>query len=501
MGCPGNNVIEIIPGFWRADSNSTEVIRCPVKKSCRGSLPSNQTNNADCNVDPACTCGYEGVVCSVCNDGYAKFGDECIACPSAWLNSLLLAFLAVVAVLIPYLFIHFTTKITGGKSSLVPTTVKILINYLQVLYYIWRLSADWAASSAVFFVIVGQVTLSPNFPPLQCALEWGFYDRLIVVYLLPVAITCVLAAVYTIRHVLFRVQSVKESWSNFQFALMLLLYQVHPMLMLEVISSLPCERVKGTGTSYLRTDMSVDCSSPQYKLFLAISIVYLVVYVAGAIVVLVYFLRTNAQNGRLFNEDSTANRKYAFFFKGYTMETYYWEGIVMLRKLAIVALSIFSNPALQLIWACIILTLCLLVHVWYKPFVSALLNRMDLMALVALYLTVVYGFHFSLLQSESSAVVLTLLVFLTNILLILYLVGMCLNTLRKFLFKLDHFLPKSASLEDDDMRRIDEEETSGAARRQRFDGDGGDVTYIRNANHAIEMNPLGDDAVDSGDGK
>ena len=250
-------------------------------------------------------------------------------------------------------------KAEKQRQGSIEVIVKVALNYTQVLYYIGRLTSNWSDLVHRFFSAVGILSaLSANNYTIHCAANWRFYDSLVVMYLAPVIVVSILTVVYTIRHCV-RGLSFKQSTTDYQLAVMLILYQIHPTIMLEVINSFPCQHVGGTHTSYLKEDMSVDCKSPQYKTYAAISAVYLIVYIFGMVVVTFLRLRHNYKAGKLSNPSHNAFVKYAFFFVGYRSHAYYWEAVIMLRKMGVVAFSVLPSAMLQLVFANVIIMIAL----------------------------------------------------------------------------------------------------------------------------------------------
>ena len=63
-------------------------------------------------------------------------------------------------------------------------------------------------------------------------------------------------------------KTVKQTLDDAQQGCMIVLYLVHPTILSEVVRALPCDAVAGTGTKYLRADMSIDCRSREYRVHL-----------------------------------------------------------------------------------------------------------------------------------------------------------------------------------------------------------------------------------------
>jgi hypothetical protein len=185
--------------------------------------------------------------------------------------------------------------------------------------------------------------------------------------------------------------------------------------------------------------MSVDCASSTYSAYAAISAIYIIFYVFGTMALVVSRLRHNYRTGNLLIPSHPAHQKYAFFFIGYRSSMYFWEAVIMLRKMGIVAFSVLATPGLELLFGIVIITVSLLLNTNLLPFASHFVNRLDTLALTALYCTVVLGFFF-LLNSGSNIWVAVLLI-LINGATIAFLFACCLHRLREYISKLERLLP------------------------------------------------------------
>ena len=382
----------------------------------------------------------------MCATGYATLGTSCVECIDAGLNVLVLIVLIGLAALLCYMLIKSAkvsdeqAQLTAAESSKqekkgsLGVIFKVTMNYLQMLYYLGRLAANWSDIVERLFAAVGIVgAFSANNFSVRCAANWRFYDILMMMYISPIVIVAVLAGIYLCIHIIHS-KDLRHTKMDFQHAAMLLLYQVHPTIMLEVIGSFPCTDVPGTGTSFLKEDMNVDCKSAEYKSFAAISSLYLFFYLFGMLVVVVWRLRIHHKSGDLDIPSSSSFQKYAFFFVGYRGKTYFWEAVVMMRKLGIVAFSVMSSPALQLVFGIVIVTIAWVLNAQWSPYSSNLVNRMDSIALIALYVTIILGFLF-LNTDNSNSTWITVLLVLVNTATIVFLLSLCAQRIREYASK------------------------------------------------------------------
>ena len=211
---------------------------------------------------------------------------------------------------------------------------------------------------------------------------------------------------------------------------MLLLYLIHPTIMIEVLSSIPCHSVAGTGASFLQADMSIDCSSAKYKVYASISWVFLTIYIIGGILFLSYRLYHNAKTEKLFKVGRPAYKKYSFFVQGFKDDSYFWEAVVMGRKMAVAALSVLLNAYLQLAWANMILGISLFFHIHRRPYKNEQINQLETYTLLVLLATVMIGFHF--LTISNPGMTPTALLIILNGGWVLVLLTKLLDRLRKW---------------------------------------------------------------------
>lgn len=231
---------------------------------------------------------------------------------------------------------------------------------------------------------------------------------MIVIYIIPLVICAVIAILYVIIHIISGKKSVAESINGFQLALMIALSLVHPFL----FQQFTCDDV--AGERYLRVDYSVRCDGAEYQRFVGASAAFLIIYIFGAMTLLFHRQYHNASSGKLFESSSSSNGKYAFFVQGYTQESYFWEGVVMARKMLIVLFAATVNSLLQIFISFGILLLSWFGTIHFTPFRSTPVNRLESLALVALVVTALLG-AISLSTDDSSRPGTTTVLFLVNL--------------------------------------------------------------------------------------
>lgn len=117
--------------------------------------------------------------------------------------------------------------------------------------------------------------------------------------------------------------------------------------------------------------------------------------------------------------------KYGFLFNGYKLETFFWEVIVLYRKISIVMVSVFFSvvsPEAQVLVVILIIVVSLLLQIRFKPFYSDVLNKMELYSLQVAVTTMyggmfyVTGKHYTYMNSDGLRWFFLFLILIPNIL-------------------------------------------------------------------------------------
>ena len=121
--------------------------------------------------------------------------------------------------------------------------------------------------------------------------------------------------------------------------------------------------------------------------------------------------------------------KYGFLFNGYNINYFYWEVIIMYRKVLIVMSTVFFSVVsseVQVLVAICILIISMILQVIYEPFYTKTLNRMEHYSLQVSSLTMyggmfyITGTHYSYMNNNWIRWFFMLLIIIPNIIFLLY---------------------------------------------------------------------------------
>lgn len=403
-------------GFWRQSNNSAHAIMCRGS-GCAGGVGA---------ADALCKDGYRGVVCSVCADGYGIFGTDCVKCQGGEYDDLILALMLIAGIIALYILIRVTTNGTDPAKHASPqqltendihgsmaTVIKITVNYLQILYYIGKISARWGKESLTLFSVFIPLSISPSFVSVQCASGsgFGFYDEMTMVMVLPIIVAAGLICVYML-YVVYVIASGKKyivvNMASYTKNLLIILYIFLPMTAHELLRGMKCIKIDGVEGSYLEDDMSVRCDSQSYQTFMAIAVVYFLFYVIGLPAYVGYRMMMVKnkliellENGWVSDFASP----YLYFVRGYANRAFLWEGVVLFMKISVVGTSLISSVVLQLLWCGVALSAVFMLTRKVKPYRTLMDNRISTISLIALMISTILGMHSFVIGGKGSVII------------------------------------------------------------------------------------------------
>jgi hypothetical protein len=145
------------------------------------------------------------------------------------------------------------------------------------------------------------------------------------------------------------------------------LYLIYPTVVKSTFLLVACAPVGKN--FYLQMDLDIECYRSEHMFWvLHLFLPCFLGYVIGLplIAYLILFCNKHKLN------DRTIRFRYGTLFTGYTDACYYWEGVVAMRKAAVLAISVFLTNAgaeAQALSAVMVIMLSLIVHLHWTPFV------------------------------------------------------------------------------------------------------------------------------------
>lgn len=183
---------------------------------------------------------------------------------------------------------------------------------------------------------------------------------------------------------------------------------------------------------FLQFDLDVSCDEPLARGFmLFVGLPFFILYAIG--IPFLAFLLLFYRRRRL--DHPKVRERYGFLFSGFRKPVFFWESVVMLRKVGLAAVSVFLAPwgvELQTYFALLIVAIATFLHARFWPYTKESVNRLDFAALIVAFLTLVGGLFLQSSKSSTAAKTLTtMLLLIINILLMIVMIVFLFNSIRR----------------------------------------------------------------------
>lgn len=422
--CPGGAVVSVVKGFWRGSYDAlasgdededvpyTRLLKCPNPNACTGVTVTASVDvgevedvshaNSTVIVNGTCAEGYRGVLCGACDDGYASIGEgECEQCPSYTSRVITLAVVSVVGVAAVVSFIAFTMRTAGNPDTKASIVMKIGITHLQVVSLALAFDLEWPATVRNLLVVTNSVvSVDERFVALDCSFSYDtprIFQRFAVVVALPVFCIAASALLWSIVLV-YRRCSTGLPWlssssglrSRFIVSVLVLLFLSHPIVTRAALVLFRCQDV--AGVAYMDAALDVPCYSVEHFMWmLGGGIPALLFYSIGVPAMSFLVLRANRHALHL----PQLRERLGFAYVGFRPSRYWYESVIMLRKVAIIAVAVFlaaAGPHLQTLAGVIVILVSLGLHNKFQPFgKGGVLHRLEQGSLFTAFITLYCG--------------------------------------------------------------------------------------------------------------
>eukprot|EP01017_Pseudomicrothorax_dubius_P009638 TRINITY_DN13312_c0_g1_i2.p1 TRINITY_DN13312_c0_g1~~TRINITY_DN13312_c0_g1_i2.p1 ORF type:complete len:613 (+),score=137.48 TRINITY_DN13312_c0_g1_i2:214-2052(+) len=427
LKCDGKDVIYPEKDYWRFNSWSAKPVECLNTEACLGGkLPAGvNTSNLWCKEQynqTLCSTGwcserYRGNLCSQCAPGYATSNEVyCVPCSNNPYYYVIVALIFIGATG----FVIFTIRnalkakqsTSSGGSKKMSIMIKILMNYFQLVSIVSSFSFQWpdqvksafkinnqiASSTTQIFSMdcIFQTTLSNSYTKSQRP----FFIKLALIAACPILLA-LLASVVWIVYFLVRYRSrvceFKDNMkTNIVTSIVILLFMVHTSILQTTFLSFRCQNIgdEERPYSYLERDLDVECWKDQHLNYvLTLAVPSLVVWGFGTPVFAWALLWTKKSQ----LEDPLFRTKLGFLYDGYRIEVFFWEFIILYRKIAMVFIAVFMS-SLGLVFQALAIILVAFVayvlQIHFNPFTDPRLNALEKRSLINATVTLYCGLYY-----------------------------------------------------------------------------------------------------------
>eukprot|EP00347_Sterkiella_histriomuscorum_P019434 403341642 len=394
--CPGGSSIYPLPGYWRKSNTSTSIIPCLYQQACLG------TQNKQQSLQGECALGYQGILCADCQTEFSRSGEfKCSQCPNRVVNIVRLTFIvAGVSILLIFL-IRQTLNSASDKNNITNIYFKILINHFQLIMMTATFDINWTDEIKGFFSETKQVaTVSSQVFSIDCFLDNRYEDpnkqsgddqsiRIFFVKLIMIAILpfLLLIGCFTIWSVIKLVKNNINLKNSVTSSVVIALFLAHSSIVQYMFYDFKCKKIDDQ--ERVLNDLEVVCWDVQHTIYS---------YFVALPSILVWGLGTPLFSFSLLlkNKDKldtiVIREQYGFIYRGYKQKFYFWEIIIIYRKILIIFIAIFIKTA-----GVIAQTLFVLIVL----IIRRALNNLEGLSLVASMFTLYFGLFFLVDKPQS----------------------------------------------------------------------------------------------------
>ncbi|EFA78115.1 Pol [Heterostelium album PN500] len=358
--CEGGDQVSTRPGYWFDENQFPRVIY-----DC--------DQSSHCLANNTCLEHTFGVLCSSCNNTeqyYSWFGG-CIECTQT--NKLVIA-IVIIGMILLVLWSHKSDSSSGLMNIVVYFAQTIMVLSKGVNFSILsllNLQLESGGSS-----IIGSICPGP----------FDYYERHYMTFLVFPAVIFILLIFTLIITIIRKFKPNDQPIFPRQFgSFVKLLMNIYSPISTATFTIFFCQQI-GIGNSVLVTDSSVQCSGNQYRTALKISYSMLIVVLGIPMIIFILLFKN-----RKHNNDASIIRTYGAFILKYKTSYYYWDVILLFRRLVIVLVSIMDQDtpirSFLLIGVSLISVLLQLKH---SPFISEGDNQLELVSLILIFISCIY---------------------------------------------------------------------------------------------------------------
>jgi hypothetical protein len=377
-------------GYWRSSLESEIVETCIPPEAC---LEGNSTNELG-----DCSAGYTGKFCHSCQEGYSKtVSSVCSKCPDDQYNKLTAVGLFLVFLFFCVLLVKTTLKSAFTLKSIHSIYIKILINYIQLIFITTQINILWPTylDSAVLLQR-SAATLSERLFSLDCYLSTGsnvssYYYKLILFALAPLVIFFA-SSVFWTGFGFYRESNVYMKRENFT-SIIVLFFLIYPNILRVMFSHFLCRNVDKFGL-YLNEMTEIRCWEADHLKYSKNLIVPCIVIwgFAAPTFILVYMVKIRKKLHIDHNRIV-----FGYLCNGFKQKTFYWEFLILYRKILMISIAVFLSLEPTMVQA-LTMIIALIISIYFQyaksPYIKQELNTMEIKSLLIATVTIYSSLYF-----------------------------------------------------------------------------------------------------------
>ncbi|KNC49596.1 uncharacterized protein AMSG_05636 [Thecamonas trahens ATCC 50062] len=413
----GVGIPQALPGYWRDTSASGYVFtQCQAPSSrCAG------RNQCAANwVNPP--------LCSDCAQGYFLKQDytsdpQCAKCPK-----FIMAYVAGIIIIV--LSVSVTLVNLARSATVFMTSIGVGLNFIQIAAVLSTFDAGWPQQTQKSLNYLTLFNLNLELFSIECVQSTGLSvaGKLMVKLALPLLFLLIFLIMYCVVKIFYkcRLSSVAEgsgtqsvasgahtvavaSTSQFRSRSLLknaktwewavvnaslsMLNLIYISITLTCMEVFDCEDEDGDGVFRMRSQPDVNCYTAQWRKIRLYALVGGGVYGLG--IPMLFFFLLKSRSSKLHRRSAVL--QLGLLYRKYTKYSYLWELVIILRKIVVVGVKLFSSQfsevtRMQIVF--LAMTFFFLLQWVLKPYQSRRANRLELFTLFCVIGVLLCGLFF-----------------------------------------------------------------------------------------------------------
>ncbi|KAJ9468467.1 Teneurin-m, partial [Diplonema papillatum] len=184
-----------------------------------------------------------------------------------------------------------------------------------------------------------------------------------------------------------------DVWTIWKVSIIVILFLIYPSLTKEIALLLDCSEPVCvdhlTCHRFLKADPRIDCDESPYAVYMALAVLFFFVYGFGIPLVGYFLLRIRRKQLHTKQVLGTLG----FLYSGFRRRRYYWEMVIMIRKMVLVFTVVFLDDTQRYqlytaIWTMFFFTL---LNIFLRPFKFKVLWSLENFSLIAITISLNIG--------------------------------------------------------------------------------------------------------------
>ena len=409
--CRGGNHVGPRNGYWRMSKYADLVLQCPRPASCLGNNDDVSTED----LDPLgkCADGYLGNLCYNCLPGYARGNNyQCINCHKSVVAYLIVVVMMLLQVGVIGYGVRETLKQDSTQQSDASNAIllRIIINYSQMFTWLMGISIDWPGAMKSFLNFSDKLySISEELSAVDCFFSIGkltiMKDTVFFKALLSNMNPIMICLAGTFFWVVYFKRTKRPIIRNREFTnrlittIIIVCFSMQATIVKTSFGLFQCKNLYRSDEpkEYLVEDYSIKCWQGKHITWIFMLLLpSLIIWILVLPGIILYVLRKNKRN--LAAGDTL--KRYSFIYNGYRKDKYFWEFVIMVRKIFIISSIVFISPensGLQIFLFLLLILISYALHVVNKPYTDPKLNKLEQVALISIGIINISGLYFKVI--------------------------------------------------------------------------------------------------------